>query len=407
MQIRLRGSFLNRYVLKGRPAADCAADFFMFCFMVSVFLYFFISLFFLRFKMPLQAAAGMMGYISYASYNRKVSLKAVGYILFAAVSWLLCMLLAPHTVFSAGSFLSSLLYLGIALNMISHRHDPRPYSLLFYMVSVTVLFRIYIMRIPISRIVLNGASYNYISVVVLFYYITASVFRLQEQKKISVLQTAVYMAVVISGYGRAGLLSGVILCLGLLFFYMSDTEKVWLLPLLIVLCAAAVVLLIFWEEISTFLFANTVVLGKFAEKGVSDNGRFIIWQTFLANNCGSMRNLFFGSDPELARFDGNLHNSFLQMYSSFGLVFLTGNIVMIAGAMRRFWRRNRQMFLLFVVLILRAFTDKVFFPGFNEVLYFFFIFLYLTEVRYPRRAVVLNISEKEKLRHVQKTVYHC
>ena len=390
-----------KYKISLDSLINTISDSLMIVFLIMAIMYYFVNIEYLQIRLVFLVAAGLMGVLNYV-YKHHVSTRIIGYILTAIVCFFICALFDANYSYTVNKFICTISYMGIALNILSHARKSKIYELLFYLTTGLVLYNIYVMRIPISRIIQDGSSYNYISINILFFYMMASITRIDEGKKISVLQSLVYLVVAISAYGRAGILSGFILIFGLVLFSTLEKSSKWKLLLFVIIGVSIIAISFYWEELLDFLINHSTIVGKFALRGFSDSSRVELWSEFLTNNKNSLKGLLLGSDLGLVRIDENLHNSFLQMYSSFGVLFFLINIVLSAITAKFYFTKNRWKLLLFLILVVRAFTDRVFYHGINECIYYYFLFdMMLSQqnsikVKKRSNAVILELIGQEE-----------
>ena len=221
-------------------------------------------------------------------------------------------------------------------------------------------------------------SRNYISILLLstmlLYYISC----LDKKKSVSILPAIIYLFINMYATGRAGIIVAIFLLIGVLFYkYISVRRKnvKILIGFLGIISIFALCVYILNLDNAIILRLINTKFSAFAQRGYDSNGRFEIWSTFVNNNNKSIGDFLFGSDATLAMGDGNLHNSFLQCYASFGIL---GFVLVIALTIRAFFggihKKAFFWLILFGGFILRAVTDRVFFQGYCEVYLYYFLF---------------------------------
>lgn len=354
------------------------ANLFMFLFFIFAFMYYFISNYFTNIRLVFLVISGTLGYICYLN-NKKINLYPIGYLLLLISSWMICYLAKPLYHYEFTKLICSVMYIGVALILIENKQNLKIYIAFFYIAIGVLLFRLYVMRIPINVFMADGSSYNFISVICLFLVSTYNIVRIQNGKDFSIVSIVIYFIITVTGYGRGGLLSGILMLLGMIVIMYLKKNKLSKLMILLFTLIFLACIYKYLDSIVSYVFYQTELLGKFKIRGINSNIRLLYWKIFLSNNFSSVSNLFFGSNPYLAReIDGNLHNSFLQMYSAFGLVFFVTNIIIIFKAIRKnYLDHNISNLLFFIVLLVRSFTDRVMFHGINECIFYYFIFLFL------------------------------
>ena len=108
----------------------------------------------------------------------------------------------------------------------------------------------------------------------------------------------------------------------------------------------------------------TESFAKFEQLGLSDNGRYNIWEDYIYKGNESTMNLFWGGPigevPRLERFAGNLHNSFLSIHACNGIILLGVVLLIIAKRIIRGIKDRSWVYLgCFLVIIVRGFTDQM------------------------------------------------
>ena len=243
--------------------------------------------------------------------------------------------------------------------------------------------------------ILLANSRNYISAllltVMLFYYVSCH----DKTKYFLVTPAIISFLISIYATGRGGIISTGFLAGALLIIKIREIENKSLRRLLIfILIVVAIVTLVYLTGIGETKFQDFLQknFSRFYLKGAGDTARSDIWNAFLENNKRSIVSFIFSSDTTLARSDGNLHNSFLQSYASFGLMgFMIVVIMTFRSLIIGIKERDVLLTILFTTLIIRAFTDRIFFQGYNEIFLYYFMF-YWDIHRFERKTVSNRIS---------------
>ena len=122
-------------------------------------------------------------------------------------------------------------------------------------------------------------------------------------------------------------------------------------------------------------------------------GGFII--VAFSANLGNIGSFFIGGTPSFL-IDGNIHNSFLQMYAIFGLLFFVTNVVIIIKMFIRDIKcKDFQSLIISVTFFVRCMTDRVLFRGYGEIAYFFIIFDYLCNEKTPTMSKLAKSQRLE------------
>lgn len=219
----------------------------------------------------------------------------------------------------------------------------------------------------------------------LFFYYIATVI---QDVKWSLWPAILFFSLCFLAIGRGGILTSSFLLITLSFYRLKHVRNIYKKYTYIFMAAIFAVLLCAYA-LSTATDISDL-FPRFQTKGAIDNSRLIIWTSYLINNLQSVHEFLFSSDIQkiVARFEGNLHNSLLQCYASFGLfvfIIIIGCIYMslIYGI------RNKEYIwsILFLTLILRSLTDRVFFQGYCEIYLYYFILAWKTRFISSRRVV--------------------
>lgn len=269
----------------------------------------------------------------------------------------------------------TLCYIGISFLLLQNTYSHAVSLGLYGVTAGSILLRI--VQGADKDMILLANSRNYISVLLLstmlLYYISC------HDKKKPVLVTPVLLFFYINIYatGRGGIIVSAFLTLGILLYkYLrieNGRKKVLMGMLMIIVLMSAGFCLAASERFSLESYLQQS-FDAFFSRGADSNGRFEIWGTFLKNNGKSLIAYLFASDASLARPDGNLHNSFLQAYAAFGFIgFIVTAVMLIRAFIKGLKEKDFLWLVLFIGLMMRAFTDKVFFQGYCEIYLYYFL----------------------------------
>ena len=343
--------------------------------------------------------AGVYGLISV--FIKKYT-KVLMYILFTSVSWLFCLLLKDGGIYEVDRFIYSIMYMGMAIILLRHVGSVFKFRVLYFIVAIYLMVKIIYLKVPIRGFMLDESSYNFISVICLFYLALLGIMKYKNNEKLSLLEIACFVIITFVAYGRGGIVAAVVLLAGYIYLQIVENKRKYLIWLII--AAAIVVFIIYGNQIMGYLVDH--YLGKFVSHGFDNNGRLDIWSGFLQNCLESPTTFLFGSDPSEVAKEGNLHNSILQMYASFGIVFMLVNLYLIAKATLYYLKSGeRWLVLVFTVVFVRSLTDMVIFRGYCEIIYYFYLFNYLSRTHNaflknkPRRQSQRNENRMMKGEH--------
>lgn len=323
--------------------------------------------------------------------NRKYS--TLVYLLCIIVCYVFCTLVQSSLNYSVTDMIYTICYFGLAFVLLNNKYRHFATILIMAMGIGTVLLKIF-QGISFNMILLAN-SRNYISAllltVMLFYYVSCH----DKTKYFLVTPAIISFLISIYATGRGGIISTGFLAGALLIIKIREIENKSLRRLLIfILIVVAIVTLVYLTGIGETKFQDFLQknFSRFYLKGAGDTARSDIWNAFLENNKRSIVSFIFSSDTTLARSDGNLHNSFLQSYASFGLMgFMIVVIMTFRSLIIGIKERDVLLTILFTTLIIRAFTDRIFFQGYNEIFLYYFMF-YWDIHRFERKTVSNRIS---------------
>ena len=113
------------------------------------------------------------------------------------------------------------------------------------------------------------------------------------------------------------------------------------------------------------------------------SSRTLIWSDYL-DRINNFKYLIFGVDINQSYaanvHNGNLHNSFLNIHAHNGLIMLSVIIWLLA---KSFYHAIKNRCWIYVVcasaMLVRAFTDNVFWPAYGTSVLFFLIFWFKKE----------------------------
>ena len=293
-------------------------------------------------------------------------------------------------MYSFNNLLYSICYIGLAVVILRNEYSHILSLCLFIFPTITILVRI-IYGYDVNAI-LTENSRNYISVLLLssllLYYISC----FEKKKKILLSPALIYFYICICANGRGGILISAFMVIAILLYkcmvIKNNGMKVLMVVFIALVFLGAYIFILCQDEMYLSNYYN-VKLSGFSEKGMDSNGRSDIWNTFLINNKSSISYFLFASNTNDAMKDGNLHNSFLQGYASFGVLgFLILVIFILNAFITIIKKKDFFLVILFMALLLRAFTDRVFFQGYCEPYLYYFIFYSL----YCKRKGVLRES---------------
>lgn len=291
------------------------------------------------------------------------------YILF----WIIEVICRPTWVYDIRFLVSSISYFGIAYSFMTNKRRILPYLVLYYGIALYLVIQILVFRVSYRTIMKEGSSYNYISILVLFYLLILHYLQMKEGKELSYIPGVIFLVVSVLCYGRGGIVAAGIYNAALLTvkgIVHKRQFKTFVIGFIFI------VFLIVVGRIVIEKLLEQGYLNKFLNYGMDNNGRSMVWSQFISTCTESVWNFLVGGDPRILEYiEFNVHNSFLQLYASFG--FLPFIIVMSLFVYRILLfglRRNYWMLVIIVGFIARAMTDKLMYRGYHEIVFYIILF---------------------------------
>ncbi|MFA4934060.1 MAG: hypothetical protein WC574_06505 [Candidatus Omnitrophota bacterium] len=229
---------------------------------------------------------------------------------------------------------------------------------------------------------LKYCSRNGISMVILVACVSLYIILSMEKKKIDLKPAFLTLVISIWGIGRSGIVSSLVLFLGLLFISFRAKLK-FIYYAIICLFIAYFAWSKFAMDYSFFRNArDSFIVGEEVKK---DPVRWAMWTNYF-NNLDTSR-VIFGVNvvkdlwPEGEINEYNYHNSFINLHLQTGFMGLM-TLILIIFALFKFYRTNKVFFFLLLALILRASSDLFIFFNRFDFIPFFFIFYYLKDLHF-------------------------
>ena len=318
--------------------------------------------------------AGVIGILTLLFSNKN---KYPTVYLFLAV-YLFSLLIGWLVVGNIGfsSILSSLLLVGVSILMIQYPWGYRYGAFIFYLSASLMLFRI--AGSPTRRVLTSSA--NYISIVMLlavfFYYIPLERGK-RKLRLISLLPSVISFLISVWAGGRGGILCTIFLMVTICTLYvvsLSQKKPVRIASIFIVVLLIGIIL---WMK--NYNLVNAFMsLGKWKLRGTDNTARLIIWKSYIDKVKESVIYFLFGAPLDsiwlVKHYEGNLHNSFLQLHAYNGMFGFLVIIVMIWRAARYyFYNKKNITLILMIVIIIRGMTDKFIFGQYGMPVLLYFI----------------------------------
>lgn len=238
------------------------------------------------------------------------------------------------------------------------------------LINAFLLFKIYESGFN-SVTFFYGMSYNYISVYSLLPIIMYYFFVEKYNEKISLYPAVIGVIVCVLGYGRGGILTSFLILFGVeTRIILFDGRKVTLRKIIMmeIVLFSALLFALFYDK-----FANVIFFEKLLKYGLDSRGRSELWGGYIREALKNWESFIFGTNatsvPELSDFNGNVHNSILNVHLYNGIIVFVWYVVSIIATLRRALLDHKMIyFTIFCALLFRSFTDNFVWCSFGMVL---------------------------------------
>lgn len=320
-----------------------------------------------------QAAMLFLGLLSVQFYKRNMANQylVIFFIIYTVggiISW----------IFNRNADIQEYLWIisfgGIALLLLNESVSFKVISA-FYYLSMGLMCILILLSNGVDNLHM-ASSRNTISSlgILLFNVYTISAF--QNHRRVNIMASVTFVITALLGIGRSGVLLAGMLLLSLLIWDINKRSFHFRNPLyicFIILCTG----------ILCFVLYDTVVypaLYNMSWRGVVSQARVGIWTSYLQKTFSDLSNIIFGANISgnvwLDEFSSNLHNSFLNLHSKYGLG-ITIMIFTLTFNSLLYFIKKRQLIILipFLAIIFRAQTDYTNFNGTADFVWYYYMFL--------------------------------
>ncbi len=267
---------------------------------------------------------------------------------------------------------------------------------LFYSVAIFLGIYVYENGFLVSmdnEILLN--SRNYMSYFVIVYSLPYFVHCHDYNKTPSLLIPTTCVLIAIYTLGRTGIVSSMLILVGVLYIKMTQKKSSKLLYRGILIFA--VTFLAFVGLSNEFI---DTYFSRFAEEGLSSAGRTPAWIEYLDSLLNPV-NFLLGTKIETLKYtsiqlNGSLHNSFLTLHAREGVIGFILVFYLIMGTWYLFKNKCYPVFIVIVALLFKGLTDAdmggTYSGGDIYVFYLALIYIYYSKKKKYERKSIGTIS---------------
>lgn len=288
--------------------------------------------------------------------NSRVKLKSYPYIFtfLAIIGLILTGLLNSRLLIL--SLIYPISFFSISYLIIITKPSHKPFTFISILVFLTLIFY-YVNGLSPTEWV--KGSRNHISVLLIYTTIIPILLNELNTRKsnltVNVIFPLLSLALSITAVGRSGILSSAVLFSGSIYYYLTNTERFryLLYPFFILLFSSFYFLLLPYID-----FINDSYLYKFNNRGIQLESRQEIINFYISQI--DLKSFIFSFDniKQVQYLGLTFHNSFIHWHFSYGIfsVFL---FLLTIRSFIKLIRHNIYLSILFLVIILRSFTDQI------------------------------------------------
>lgn len=288
-------------------------------------------------------------------------------------------------VFQSGSFQTILMFLPLAIYFIKREKLWKPPYFIVAAIIVLVTLISWI-NSPNNYLLFDSMSRNYVSVFAIYALTLINLCYEKENKDCPFIYFVIVWIICLSAFGRGGILASSIMVI-LEYAYkmfkkeMSNSKRN---RTFILICLAIIFVIYVYLN---FDWISDTILRRFfggESSAVESNAdRLYMIKKYIDECLSSFSSLLFGANAfEISLVGNNMHNSYIQVHSAFGLIGLIFVIIMSIKGVFYLVKSNRETSaILFIGVLIRAFTDWCF-PGFPlEFILWYYMLLPILENR--------------------------
>ncbi|MBO4926911.1 MAG: hypothetical protein J5379_01480 [Clostridiales bacterium] len=228
-----------------------------------------------------------------------------------------------------------------------------------------------------------AASENYVSIYMLFptimYYALAEI----KGKKTVLWPALIVWILSLLARGRGGIITSTLFAVGItLCIYQKKKRdfRAVVIPIVIVGISVMVINL----DAILEAFGGSMVSEIFRDRGLKSS-RTELWEDYIQHATSDVTSIVLGPDIHKTlswrRYQGNAHNSYINIHANNGLISLAFVLGLVLRNIHVAIKGKKPVYLVcLIALLVRAFTDSVFWLTYGTVSLFFMLFLLLTPV---------------------------
>ncbi|WP_113921769.1 hypothetical protein [Alkalibaculum bacchi] len=223
----------------------------------------------------------------------------------------------------------------------------------------------------------NGLTFHSLFMLILYY-----ISIVQNNKKVDIIPSFIGLLISLWATGRSGALAFSFLFIVVILEYIKSDQrkkiKMYSKIVFIILIILLLLYLLLNNNTMRTLFIEPL-MKRFENEGF-ESPRSMMITGYIDEAKSNLLSFLFGAKyiniPIIHYFNNNPHNSFINMHAQFGMIVWLLNLFLIVKTQLNFILTNRYFYFgLFLVILMRIFTDDLAFTELFDGIIYYFIFI--------------------------------
>jgi hypothetical protein len=307
--------------------------------------------------------------------------------------WLILLLLICCIQLISGILNYYIIYLISSASFAYFIIDSKFKTRLIYIPFIAISIYVFISFITGKDLneIFPDTSRNYISVILLTNISTAYLVDWRQNKTINIWFALITLVLSILAIGRSGILVSLFLLVGALILrYKEFSSKKKTIVSFALIIPLIVFLFINWNRVVEIYFSIDY-FNRLTALGFKDNARELLRNSYFENL--NIFTILFGynysNNAVFLMWNKNPHNSFIELHHKVGFLFFP-IVAILFYTLIKFFKTNKVYFIITASILIRAFTDRVFFLTHYDYLLIALILIALCE---KKKEQIITVNE--------------
>jgi hypothetical protein len=225
------------------------------------------------------------------------------------------------------------------------------------------------------NLVFEMASRNVFSVIAITSTVLVYLISIKQNEIIYIWPAVITFLISVLSVGRSGIITSLFLLIGLIYIYINKRGLKFRLVMLFCILVPCIFIIILKYNEFIMIFDNIDTLSHLTKDGFESAERSEVLSSYLSNL--NFLNFFTGVNYSnifiFQHLEMNPHNSFIRFHYFTGIVSIIFFIYCFKASYYYF-RSTKLVFIIFLTLLLRGWTDAIFFFSFYDFLIYLLIF---------------------------------